>query len=500
MSTSETAPSPEDGEDVAPLTEPLLSPSVDGEDEESGLSVAPTSSLPAALSNVVMAVLGAGQLTLPYVMSQLGFAFGMLLLVCFALVAVYSSALLRALTASTKAATYGDMLGRALGPRWKTACAVVVVLYAFGTAVSYFLIIREQLHRIAAFFLPTSDTGATPWEENKVFMLVVVTALVVYPLSALRDLTALRFSSSLGSLFALYITSVVCLYAPWGADRHHIREDDGGVVLLRVCRGGHPPSPDLAPRLWPRSFAAFAAASPLLAFALNSGWAFVPVFASLRDPTPSRGATLILVSHAIIAVNYLIIAGVGYASYCDSVEDNVVDSLPTSSAPALAARAALVFQLCCGLPLRFHVIAGAILPPESRRGGGDGDGDGDDGDGDDGEGDERQIDDELTRRGSPFGSTRWVATQTILVPVTMACACVATELHVVVGLTAAVCASCIIYIFPGVATLAGAGGEVASRRKTAAAGGLLAMGLFVMTAGTWANAMDAARGRVGGAS
>ena len=313
MSTSETAPSPEDGEDVAPLTEPLLSPSVDGEDEESGLSVAPTSSLPAALSNVVMAVLGAGQLTLPYVMSQLGFAFGMLLLVCFALVVVYSSALLRALTASTKAATYGDMLGRALGPRWKTACAVVVVLYAFGTAVSYFLIIREQLHRIAAFFLPTSDTGATPWEENKVFMLVVVTALVVYPLSALRDLTALRFSSSLGSLFALYITSVVCLYAPWGADRYHIREDDGGVVLLRVCRGGHPPSPDLAPRLWPRSFAAFAAASPLLAFALNSGWAFVPVFASLRDPTPSRGATLILVSHAIIAVNYLIIAGVGYA-------------------------------------------------------------------------------------------------------------------------------------------------------------------------------------------
>ena len=493
MSTPETAPSPEDGEDAAPLTEPLLPPSADEEDEESGLSVAPTSSLPAALSNVVMAVLGAGQLTLPYVMSQLGFAFGMLLLVCFALVAMYSSALLRALTASTKAATYGDMLGRALGPRWKTACAVVVVLYAFGTAVSYFLIIREQLHRIAAFFLPPSDTGATPWEENKVLMLVVVTALVVYPLSALRDLTALRFSSSLGSLFALYITSVVCLYAPWGADRHHVHEDDGGVVLLRVCRGGHPPNPDLAPRLWPRSFAAFAAASPLLAFALNSGWAFVPVFASLRDPTPSRGTTLILVSHAIIAVNYLIIAGVGYASYCDSVEDNVVDSLPTSSAPALAARAALVFQLCCGLPLRFHVIAGAILPPESRRGGGYGD-DGD-GDGDDGDGNERRGD--STRRGSPFGSTRWVATQTFLVPVTMACACVATELHVVVGLTAAVCASCIIYIFPGVATLAAARGEASTRRGGTAAGGLLAMGLFVMTAGTWANAMDAARGRVG---
>ena len=409
--------SPEDGEDVAPLTEPLLSPSVDGEDEESACPSRPPRPCQQPSSNVVMAVLGAGQLTLPYVMSQLGFAFGMLLLVCFALVAVCSSALLRALTASTKAATYGDMLGRALGPRWKTACAVVVVLYAFGTAVSYFLIIREQLHRIAAFFLPTSDTGATPWEENKVFMLVVVTALVVYPLSALRDLTALRFSSSLGSLFALYITSVVCLYAPWGADRHHIREDDGGVVLLRVCRGGHPPSPDLAPRLWPRSFAAFAAASPLLAFALNSGWAFVPVFASLRDPTPSRGATLILVSHAIIAVNYLIIAGVGYASYCDSVEDNVVDSLPTSSAPALAARAALVFQLCCGLPLRFHVIVGAILPPSLRRGGDDGDGDGDDG-----EGDERAKS-TTNRPVAVRRSARRVAGDaTILVPVTMACA------------------------------------------------------------------------------
>jgi hypothetical protein len=102
----------------------------------------------------------------------------------------------------------------------------------------------------------------------------------------------------------------------------------------------------------------------------------------------------------------------------------VTDSLPTTAVPVLAARVALVLQLCCGLPLRFHVTAGVML----QGGGGSG-----------------------ARACPGTGSWRWIGLQTCLVSASLLCACIFTELHVVVGLTAAVCASCIIYIFPGLA-------------------------------------------------
>ena len=79
---------------------------------------------------------------------------------------------------------------------------------------------------------------------------------------------------------------------------------------------------------------------------------------------------------------YVIISITGYLSYCGDVEDNVMDSLPTDAAPALAARIALIAQLLCGIPLRFHVIAGAVLATGPEEVGGDGtsfeEGDGED--------------------------------------------------------------------------------------------------------------------------
>ncbi|CAK0801364.1 unnamed protein product [Prorocentrum cordatum] len=49
-----------------------------------------------AVSNVVLSVLGAGQLTLPYALSQLGLTFGVVCLVVFALLSVYPRSLCRA--------------------------------------------------------------------------------------------------------------------------------------------------------------------------------------------------------------------------------------------------------------------------------------------------------------------------------------------------------------------------------------------------------------------
>ena len=104
-----------------------------------------------------------------------------------------------------------------------------------------------------------------------------------------------------------------------------------------------------------------------------------------------------------------------------------------------------------------------------------------------------------------FGSARWIAAQTVLVPLAALNACAATRLHVVVGLTSAVCASCIVYVFPGVAFLAAdrgrAGYEQERRRREGCTPALAARGDSAHQArhvhhghGTIANAADADRG------
>jgi hypothetical protein len=110
-----------------------------------------------------------------------------------------------------------------------------------------------------------------------------------------------------------------------------------------------------------------------------------------------------------------------------------------------------------------------------------------------------------------FGSARWIAAQTVLVPLAALNACAATRLHVVVGLTSAVCASCIVYVFPGVAFLAAdrgrAGYEQERRRREGCtpalrrivAMALIKLGTFIMVTGTIANAADARPGGKGGA-
>lgn len=220
----------------------------------------------------------------------------------------------------------------------------------------------------------------------------------------------------------------------------------------------------------------------------------------------------------MILVNYLVMAAVGYLSFCDGVVDNVVDNLPTTAVPVLAARAALVLQLCCCLPLRFHVTAGAILRGEKERSASVSGGSGG------------------VVHCAGCGTWRWIAVQTCLVSTSLLCACLLKQLHVVIGLTAAVFASCIIYIFPGLAYFnhmklvnaaadaaapaARGGGEEEGAAGAAAGAGdegeddakgvwrttmraavfpwlLVSLGCFVMVAGVAANLVEAFTGRAG---
>jgi len=284
-------------------------------------------------------------------------------------------------------------------------------------------------------------------------LLVGVATVFIWPLSSLSDLSSLKRFCPLGCLAAIFITSVVLICTRWDAEL---------PVGAEVCTGPDGQQSDGTLRYWPVSFIGVASSLPLLAFALNSSWAYIPILCTLRDKTDRRVTGLIASSNALISVLYVLISVYGYAMFCDATLPNILDSLhnvvPLGSGPmgtlVMLARAALALQLTLALPMRFwgaRKVIGGDMP-------------------------------------GLFGRA---ALAFMLVASSTALAVTPLSLATVLGVVSSVCASMIIYILPAIVDLRV---QLPGRLRKAASLLSLLVGLFILIAGLAANLLGVAVG------
>jgi len=305
-------------------------------------------------------------------------------------------------------------------------------------------------------------------------------ALAILPLSSLQDVSPLKRLSPMGCVSAVFITFVVLFSVPWSRD--------GGFAGADVCEGpsGSTQSWDASGdhgtgglgqlRMWPKSFTAVAAALPLLSFALNSSWAYVPILCSLSNRTSPtfgicRADLLIWMSNAIIFLNYVLLAVYGYVMFCDQTHPNILDSFrdrdhvrmdDSDQASAVVglvrtAQAALSVQLTFALPMRFFVARRSI-------------------------------------GGQDQGQLQRFALSAALVGSAAVLAILPLKLQTVMGVTSSICASMIIYILPAVVDLFWRLPTQWSSFRLAASMLSMAVGVFVLCGGLIANITGVAVG------
>jgi len=439
-------------------------------------------SLCSATLGVVISVLGAGQLTLPYAFGQIGFGGGLLALLGFTLLSMVSLYTLSVyelhFTAKPEACipSYTELLVMAMGDGWERTCTAVlnflICFYAWGGGVSFMIIMIEELGYIASLIWPLSETHAN---VAGIAALLIISVFFILPLAASEDLSKLKRVSPLGCLAAVLITVVVLICTQWTS---------GEMLGAATCAGpvsglgdGEGPSgaeEDLGFEWWSRAdIVKVMATLPLFSFALNSSWAFTPVLCSLRGKctqkdasglSPSnRAVSLIVLSNAIIFLNYLLLSVYGYLMFCGEAKPNILESLGASvqagSVQAVlvnVARAALAFQLSMCLPLRFFVARRALGKAVQSK-----------------------------------AAARW-GSAGLLVASSCAVACARLSLAMVLGITSSVCASMIIYVIPAVVDL-----RLHHLRLRSVLGQILSVvslfvGLFILVGGTIANIHGAA--------
>jgi len=407
-----------------------------------------------ATANLCLAVLGAGQLTLPYALSQLGLAGGVCGLVLFALLTGHSLHTLSIhavhFTPSSLDCidSYSELVVRVLGPLGEKLCTLVLAIYAWGGALAFLVILKGEINYVVVMRLGFTYVSGS-------FLLIVLAFSFIWPLSSLEDISGLKVTSPLGCTAAIFITVVVLLCTPWSGEAPVGVDSCSGPVGTNIELRG-----DLL--WWPQSFVGVVAALPLLSFALNMSWAYVPILCTLKERTkPQRIPCLIGVASVIVLTNYLLLGVFGYATFCGATHPNILESLGESvqnsswqGSLVLLARAALTVQLTLALPMRFLVARRSIL------------------------GDKGGLVGRLTLSGALVAAAAGMA----VLPLNLA---------TVMGITSSICASMIIYILPAIIDLKT---QLPGQLRKAVSALCLLIGVFVMVAGLLAIAWGVAAG------
>ena len=180
---------------------------------------------------------------------------------------------------------------------------------------------------------------------------------------------------------------------------------------------------------------------PIFCFAFNCQVQFIPIVKELEDASKGRVGKLVAVTMCAVCVLYCVDATMGYLSFCESTESNILDNYSGDDKLVLVGRACFVGTLCFSFPL----YSTAIVTSVERLMGGGGEGKG--------------------------GRREGIAAGVILSMVGIVYG--DPPLDKVLGLTGAVGGCALVYVFPGLFYDRAVEGGSWGGRVLAAAGGLL---------------------------
>ncbi len=253
-----------------------------------------------AVVNLVNTIIGGGMLALPFALRSCGVVFGSLLLLVFFGLAVYTGRLLVKCGAMGHGASLSQLGEAAFGGAGRLLVEVAVLLFSFGALIGYLIIIGDILTPYINLMFPC----------DRRLVMLFFGAFVCLPLSCLRRISLLRFTSLAALVFILYL--VACIVG-WGISGMMDGFEPDRVVLGSVD-------------------AQFLSVLPIIAFAYSFQANVLPVWAEMGEFPETKGINLAVnVSCFICLIVYLLCGIFGYLSFFELTSDNILVHYPTAA-------------------------------------------------------------------------------------------------------------------------------------------------------------------------
>lgn len=305
------------------------------------------SSVTMTVVQIVNNVAGAGILTLAAGMAA-GVGWVPAIAICVALGAIsgYTFYLIGASCELTGTSNFKGLWGATLGPRSAWIVDGCIALMCLSAAIIYSGILGD----VFSSLLRLAGVPASGWLRQAV--IASLTAAVLCPLSLLKDLSALSFTSAIGCVAILYTAA---------------------FVAVRALDGAYTAPSELLASLAPERAPSFVLSSltrldsNALVLVSNLGLAFIahynaPAFyMDLEARSPAKFARAVAIAFGVLTVLYTAMMGFGYATFGDHAASNLLLNYASSDPLAIVGRLATGASILFGYPLAMVGLRSALV-------------------------------------------------------------------------------------------------------------------------------------------
>ena len=289
-----------------------------------------------AASNLVNSIVGAGIIGIPFAIDQAGFVAGVVLIIA---VSIFTDKSLRMIVELATqhptlqhlgVRTFEDLMKIPYGSRWGSnfiLCSMFVL--AYGAMVAYLLIIKDTVPTVLGL-------GNSFWHREVVMLVVSLCTLL--PLSMLRDIGSLAFTSCLSVTADVVLVILVMVFSP--------------VQTTLEAAGGFWEAITIVDS---RLFIGLGVLSTAMACQHS---AFL-IATSLHD-TKRQWNTVTCSSLTIAGALSLLLGATGYLGYLDEVQGDVLNNFDGGSRLVNAARGLLAVTMIFTYPMESFVARHCI--------------------------------------------------------------------------------------------------------------------------------------------
>uniref|UniRef100_A0A672Z3H5 Sodium-coupled neutral amino acid transporter 4-like n=1 Tax=Sphaeramia orbicularis TaxID=375764 RepID=A0A672Z3H5_9TELE len=255
--------------------------------------------------NLSNAIMGSGILGLSFAMANTGIVLFTVLLVGVAILSLYSVHLLLVTAKEGGSLIYEKLGERAFGWPGKMAAFGSIIMQNIGAMSSYLFIVKYELPEVIRAFLGLEENSGE-WYMNGNYLVVFVSIGVILPLSLLKNLGYLGYTSGFSLSCMVFFLGVI-----YSHDAHH----SSGVHFE--------PHPDDEEMCTPKYFvfnSQTAYTIPILAFAFVCHPEVLPIYSELKDRSRKKMQNVSNLSILAMLIMYMLSALFGYLTFYENVE------------------------------------------------------------------------------------------------------------------------------------------------------------------------------------
>lgn len=290
--------------------------------------------------NLLNTIIGAGILAMPFGLKSNGLAFGVCLIVWSSLTSAFGLYLQNKVSKYTRqqgAVSYFSLC-QLTYPQLSVIFDGAIAIKCFGVGVSYLVVIGDLMPKIMESLNVHDDS--LYMERN--FWITLFMVCMVVPLSLLKKLDSLKYTSVVALFSVVYL---ICLVV-----EHYVADTLPERVVDLV-----------GPVSWKQTLSSF----PIFVFAYTCHQNMFAIINELKASeeagSRTRQANIIIRNAILVAcASYLVVGVIGYLTFGNAVNANIITMYPRDSVLSLIGRLCIVIMVSLLYPLQCHPCRGSV--------------------------------------------------------------------------------------------------------------------------------------------